>query len=195
MDASEAREHLRHVDRIIAATDRTLRVPPAMLIGIGGICSVLTGVQQARLLGLAVPPDQYLHLPMIAVIIGIAAISRLRSRRQERETLVAGYAGTAFLMAFVVAMTLNVTAQHRTIPAEGMGVVWSASFAMSLLIAGAMGSRLLLGGGAAMLMATAASSLVPGWLPGVLAIGWLLGFFVPGLVLALEAPDGRTAAL
>ena len=194
MDASDAREHLRHVDRIIAATDRTLRVPPAILIGIGVICSVLTGIQQARLLGLAVPPDRYLHLPMIAVIIGIGAISRLRSR-QERETLVAGYAGTAFLMAFVVAMTLNVTAQHRTIPAEGMGVVWSASFAMSLLIAGAMGSRLLLAGGAAMLMATAAASLVPGWLPGVLAIGWLLGFFVPGLVLALEAPHGRTAAL
>ena len=194
MDASEAREHLRHVDRIIAATDRTLRVPPAILIGIGLICSVLTGVQQARLLGLAVPPDRYLHLPMIAVIIGIAAISKLRSRH-ERETLVAGYAGTALLMAFVVAMTLNVTAQHRTIPAEGMGVVWSASFAMSLLIAGAMGSRLLLGSGAAMLTATAAASLVPGWLPGVLAIGWLLGFFVPGLVLALEAPHGRTAAL
>lgn len=195
MDASQARDHLRYVDRITAATDRTLRVPPAILIGIGLICSAMTGMQQARLLGLAVPPDQYVHLPMIGVILGIAVISRLRSRDQGRETLVAGYAATAFLMAFVVAMTLNMTAQHRTISAEGMAVVWSASFAMALLMAGAMGSRMLFASGAAMLTATATASLVPGWLPGVLAVGWLLGFFVPGLVIALRAPHGRTAVI
>lgn len=195
MDTTEARDHLRHVDRIIAATDRTVRVPPSTLIAIGLICSALTGMQQARLLGVAVPPDQYVHLPMIAGIIGIAVISGRRSRQEGRETLVARYAGTAFLLAFVVALTLNVTAQHRIISAEGMGLVWSASFALALLMAGAMGSRVLFAGGAAMLAATATASLVPGWLPGVLAAGWFLGYAVPGLVLARGTQDGRTAAV
>jgi hypothetical protein len=53
----------------------------------------------------------------------------------------------------------------------------------------------LLGGGLAMLVAVGAASLVPGWLPGILAVAWLVGFVIPGIVLALGAPHGRTAAV
>jgi hypothetical protein len=58
-----------------------------------------------------------------------------------------------------------------------------------------MGSRVLFVGAVAMLAAVGVAALVPGWLPGILAIAWIVGFAIPGLVLALGAPHGRTAAL
>jgi hypothetical protein len=118
-----------------------------------------------------------------------------RGRNARRETLIDGYAGTAFLAAFLLAFTLTATAQHRFISAEGIGLVWAGSFAMALLVIGSMGSGVLLAGGVAMLAAVGAASLVPGWLPGILSLAWLAGFVVPGVVLALEASRGRTAAV
>jgi hypothetical protein len=195
MDTTEARDHLRMVDGIVRATDRSVRMPPEILIGVGLVCSAITGLMQARQIGFPIPPDQYIQpfgwLVMIAVIAGTA----WRGRHAGRETLLDGYAGAAFLAAFALALTLTITAQHRFISAEGIGLVWAGSFSMALLVTGAMGSRVLLAGGLAMLVAVGGASLVPGWLPGMLAIAWLAGFVGPGLVLALGAPRGRTAAV
>jgi hypothetical protein len=195
MNMSDAQDHLAMVNRIVAATDRRVRVPPAILVIVGIICTTLTGIQQARQLGWSVPDDQYLHLPMIGLILAAVAVSGWRGRGAPRGTLVDAYAAMAFLMALVVALTLNVTAQNRMVSAAGMGLVWSAAFTMALLMVGAMGSVELLLGGVAMLLATGAASLVPDWFAGVLALGWFCGFVVPGLVLAFRKDDGRTAAL
>lgn len=196
MEASEARDHLRMLDGIVRTTDRTLHVPPSILMTIGIVTTVVTGLIQLREMGIPIPPDQYVQPPAMLAMLATIGVVAWRGRRAGRATLVDGYAGAAFLAAFVVAMALNVTAQDRVISPAGMALVWAGTFSMALLINGAIGrSSPLLGGGLAMLLATAAASLVPGWLPGLLSLGWFAGFFVPGLVLALRAPDGRAAAL
>ena len=196
MEAQEARDHLRMLDGIVRSTDRTLHIHPLILMTVGLVTTLVTALIQLRQMGVAIPPDEYVQPPamlgMLAVIGGVA----WRGRRAGRASLVDGYAGAVFLAAFAVATALNVTAQHRVISPEGMALVWAGTFSMVLLINGAIGRSVpLFGGGVALLAATAAASLVPGWLPGVLSVGWFCGFFVPGLVLALRAPDGRVAAV
>jgi hypothetical protein len=195
MDVSEAREHLRMVDGIVRSTDRTVHISPLILIGLGAVCAVITGAMQARQLGWAIPPDQYIQPPAWLVMIIIIGVVVWRGRGAGRETLLDGYAGAAFFAAFALALTLTATAQHRFISADGIGLVWAGSFSMALLVIGAMGSRVLLAGGLAMLVAVGSASLVPGWLPGMLAVAWLVGFVIPGIVLALGAGRGRAAAV
>jgi hypothetical protein len=167
-----------------------------ILITIGIVTTTLTALIQLRQMGVAIPPDQYLQPPLLLATLALIGVVAWRGRRAGRPTLVDGYAGAVFLAAFAVAMALNVTAQERVISPAGMGLVWAGTFSMALLVNGAIGrSAPLFGGGLAMLAATASASLVPGWLPGLLSLGWFVGFFVPGLVLALRAPDGRAAAL
>ena len=195
MESSEARDHLSTVDRIVAATDREVRLPPLLLIVVGVVCAIINGVRQARGDGIDVPADQYIQLPLIALIVLVGLVESRRAQRARRESLIAGYAGAALFCAFIVTMTLNITAQHRLISDSGMSLVWSATFSMALLFAGMMGSRLLLASGAAMLACTALATYFDTWLSGTLAIGWLLGFLVPGLVLARGASHGRSPAL
>jgi hypothetical protein len=195
MDATDARDHVRMLDGIVRATDRTVYISPAILIGIGAVCAAITGLIQARQLGWNIPPDYYIQPPAFLVMLVTIVVASWRHRDRRRSTLVDGYAGIALLGAAALGLTLNVTAQDRVIPPAGIGLVWAGSFAMALLIIGAMGNRVLLAGGVAMLAAVGAAGLVPGWLPGMLAIAWLAGFALPGIVLALGAPRGRAAAL
>jgi hypothetical protein len=195
MNASEAHDHLRIVDEIVRVTDRSVRVPPPILIGLGLVCSAMTGLIQARQLGLAIRPDQYLQPPAWLIMLAVIVVTVWRGRHTGRETLLDGYAGAAFFAAFALALTLTITAQNRFISPAGIGLVWAGSFSMALLVIGAMGSRVLLAGGLAMLVAVGGAGLVPGWLPGMLAVAWFVGFVIPGLTLALGAPRGRTAAV
>jgi hypothetical protein len=195
MNSSEASEHLHAMQRIVAATDRKVRLPPLLLIVVGLGCAIVNGVRQARGLEFGVPADQWIQLPLIALIVLVGFIESGRAQRAGRESLIAGYAGAALFCAFIVTMTLNITAQHRLISDTGMSLVWSASFSMALLFAGMMGSRLLLACGAAMLACTALASYLDTWLSGALAAGWLLGFLVPGVVLARGESHGRSPAL
>jgi len=195
MDATDAGEHLRMLDGIVRATDRVVRVPPTILLSVGLFACAILALIQARQLGLPIPPDQYLQPPLFLLMFAVIGFTAWKGRHAERTALVDGYAAAAFFAAFLVAMTLNVTAQHRIVSAAGMGLIWAGAFCMALLIVGAIGSRLLLAGGAAMLAAIAAASLVQPWLPGLLSLGWFVGYALPGLILSLRTPDGRAAAL
>jgi len=195
MESTDARDHLRLVDRIVATTDREVRFPPALLIVIGIAAGLIDALKQARLLGMSVPDDRYVHLPLIGLIIVVGFLSAWRGRNAGRESLMQGYAGGALFIAFIVTMTLNLTAQDRVITDSGMALLWSTSFILALMFAGIMGSRLLLVCGVAMLACTAAASLVGGWMYGMLALGWVLGFLLPGVVLAFGARHGRSAAV
>ena len=74
MESAEAREHLRAVDRIVAATDRTVLLPPLLLIAVGVVCAIINGVRQARGLGIEVPADQYIQLPLISLIVLVSIV-------------------------------------------------------------------------------------------------------------------------
>jgi hypothetical protein len=195
MDVSEAREHLRMVDGIVRTTDRTVRMPPLILIGVGAVCTAMTALIQARQQGWDIPPDQYIQPPSWLLMVIIIGVTAWRGRGAGRETLLDGYAGAAFFAAFALALTLTITAQHRVIPAAGIGLVWAGSFSMALLVIGAMGSRVLLAGGVAMLAAVGGAGLASEWLHGMLAVAWFVGFVIPGIALALGAGRGRAAAV
>lgn len=189
MDKSTARDDLAVVDRILRMADRTLHIPPLILISWGMVAVIVNGVHQARVFGFSVPPDQLFHLPLIACAIGMTWWASHR-HDAPRETLVDGFAGTTFAVTFAVLFILNVTAQHTVIPTDAMALVWATGFSIALLVVGLHSSRLLSCGGIAMLSACALAPFASTWFDGVLAVGWFAGFVVPGIVLRRRSVDG-----
>lgn len=194
MNTAEARDHLRWVDGIVRVADRHLHMPPATLIAWGLFGTIVNAVQQARVSGLAILEDQVWQLPLMLLAVAVTIWGAWRVPT-ERCTLVDSYAGTVFLVVFGVLLIVNLTAQNTVVPPRAMGLFWSAGISMAMLIVGLQASRPLLGGGVALLAAGVAACFVPAWFDGLSALGWALGLIVPGVVLALDKTDGRTAAL
>lgn len=182
MDKSTARDDLAVVDRILQTADRTLHIPPLILITWGIYGVIVNGVHQARASGMTVPPDQLFHMPLMLVGMAITWWA-CRQDDARRETLVDRVAATTFGVTFAVLFILNSTAQQTVVPGVGMSLMWEAGFSIALLIVGLHSSRLLLGSGIAMLSACAIAPLTAAWFDGVLTVGWFAGFVVPGIVL------------
>ena len=194
MDASESRDHLQLIDGILRAADRSLHMPPATLIAWGLFGAIVNGLHQATVSGFTVPGDQFLHLPMMAVAMGVSVWAAGRDTG-GRRTLVDTQAGVVFSVVFGVLILVNVSAQHTVVPLRAMALFWSAGFSIALLVVGIQASRPLLGGGVAMVAASITASLVPSWFDGILALGWAIGLAGPGLALALEKSDGRASTI
>jgi hypothetical protein len=194
MNASEARDHLQWVDGILQIADRRLHMPPATLIAWGLFGAVVHGLHQAAASGISVPPDQYVQLPMMVVAMVVSVWAAGRSA-VGRKTLVDSHAGMVLCVVFAALMVLNSTTQNGVVPLRAMALFWCVGFSIGLLIIGIQASRPLWVGGLAMIAACVAASQIPGWFDGLLALEWALGFAGPGVVLALESTDGRTAAL
>ncbi|MDE2805445.1 MAG: hypothetical protein OXN18_09915 [Gemmatimonadota bacterium] len=189
MNESTARDDLAAVDRILRAADRTLHFPPLVLVTWGLCAAIINGVHQVGVLGFPVPSDTSFHVPLMVLAIGIT-VWVARRHDAERETRVDAQAATTFGVALAVALLLNVTAQDTVIPATGMSLFWSGSISIALLVVGIQASRPLLGGGVALLTASALAGFVPSWFSGTLALGWLAGLVVPGIVLMRRRADG-----
>ena len=194
MDASEARDHLQWVDGIVRAADRSLHMPPVTFIAWGLFGTMVNALHQATVSGMTVPRDEVLHLPMMVVAIGVSVWAASRGRA-ARQSLVDSNAGIVFSVVFAVLMLVNLAAQHTVIPFQAMALFWCVGFSIALLVVGIQASRPLWIGGLALLAASVTAGHIPGWFDGILALGWALGFVVPGIVLALERPDGRTASI
>jgi hypothetical protein len=186
MKPSEARDNLRMVDDIVRNVDRKVRMPPAILISVGAVCSMLLLVVQMEFLHKPLPHADLAQPAGLLLILLVIAVTAWSKRGARRETLIDGYAAVAFIAAVVVSLVLNMTAQGRVIPPQGIALIWSGSFSMALLIVGAMGSRILLAGGFAMLAATGVAGRMGLWLPATVAIAWCTGFLIPGIALALK---------
>lgn len=189
MDRSTARGDLALVDRILRSADRTLNLPPLILLAWGLFAAIVNGVQQARAVGLPVPSDGSFQLPLVLLAIGVSVWA---ARRQDtgRETQIDSQAGITFGVAFVVLLLLNLTAQHTVIPARAMSLFWSGGLSIALLIVGLQASRPLLAGGIALLTASALAGFVPDWFHGALAVGWIAGLVVPAIVLRTRRAHG-----
>ena len=188
MNESTARDDLAAVDRILRAADRTLHLPPLVLVAWGLCAAIINAVHQAGALGFPVPSDTSFHVPLMLVAIGVT-VWTARRHDAERETRVDAQAAMTFGVALAVALLLNVTAQDTVIPATGMSLFWSGSISIALLVIGIQASRPLLAGGVALLAASALAGFVPSWFSGTLALGWLGGLVVPGIVLWRRRAD------
>ena len=194
MDTAQARDHLQWVDGIVRLADRHLHFPPATLVAWGLFGAIVNAVQWARASGFAVPADAVLQPPLMLAALGVTIWAAWRVPT-GRRTLVDSYAGTVFVVIFGVLLIVNLTAQHTVVPPKAMGLFWAAGLSMALLIVGLQASRPLLAGGVALLGATVAACLVPGWFEALSALGWVVGLVVPGVVLARDRSDGRAAAV
>lgn len=188
MNKSTAHDDLAVVDRILHVTDRTLHIPPLILVTWGLCAAIINGVHQGRALGFPVPSDASFHVVLMLVAIGITVWTASR-HDAERETRVDSQAGITFGVALAVALLLNLTAQHTVIPARAMSLFWSGSISIALLVVGIQASRPLMAGGMALVAASAVAGFVPAWFSGTLAVGWLAGLVVPGIVLWSRRAD------
>ena len=189
MDETTARHDLALVDRILRDVDRTLNMPPLILLAWGLFAAIVNGVQQARALGVPAPSDGSFQLPLMLLAI---VISVWAARRHDtgRETRTDTQAGITFGAAFGVLLLVNLTAQHRVIPADAMSLFWAGGMSIALLAVGLQASRPLLLLGIALLAAAALASLVPAWFHGTLALGWVAGLVVPAVVLRTRRTHG-----
>ena len=188
MNKLTAHDDLAVVDRILHTADRTLHIPPLILVTWGLCAAIINAVHQGRALGFPVPPDPSFHVVLMLLAIGITIWDAGR-QDAERETRVDSQAGITFGVALAVALLLNVTAQHTVIPAQAMSLFWSGSISIALLVIGIQASRPLMAGGLVLLAASALASFVPAWFSGMLALGWLAGLVVPGIVLWRRRAD------
>ena len=188
MNKSTAHDDLAVVDRILRTADRSLSIPPLILVTWGLCAAIINGVHQGRALGFPVPSDASFHIILMLLAIGVTVWA---SKRHDagRETLVDSQAGITFGVALAVALILNLTAQHTVIPANAMALFWSGSISIALLVVGIQASRPLMAGGIALLAASALAGFVPAWFSGTLALGWLAGLVVPGIVLWSRRAD------
>ena len=182
MNESTAHDDLAVVDRILHAADRTLHIPPLILVTWGLCAAIINAVHQGRALGFPMPSDASFHVALMLLAIGIT-VWIARRQDAERETQVDAQAGVTFGVALAVALLLNLTAQDTVIPARAMSLFWTGSISIALLVVGIQASRTLMAGGLALLAASALAGFVPAWFSGTLALGWLAGLVVPGLVL------------
>jgi hypothetical protein len=182
VDKTTAHQDLALVDRILRTADRTLNIPPLILIAWGLVAGIINAVQQARALGFAAPSDGSFHLPLILLAAGIS-LWACWSADSGRETQVDAQAGITFGVAFGVVLLLNLTAQHRVIPADAMTLFWTGGLSIALLNIGLQASRPLLAGGLALLAASVVASFTPDWFHGIIALGWIAGMVVPAAVL------------
>jgi len=188
MNKTTAHDDLAVVDRILHAADRTLHLPPLILVTWGLCAAIINGVHQGREMGFAVPPDASFHVALMMLAIGVTVWASDR-HGAERETQVDSQAGITFGVALGVALLLNVTAQGTVIPARAMSLFWTGSFSIALLVVGIQASRPLMLGGVALLAASVIAGFVPLWFSGTLALGWLAGLVVPGVVLWSRRAD------
>jgi len=194
MEASEAKDHLQWVEGILRTADRTLHLPPATLIAWGLVAFTINAMHQAAVLGITLPRDNYVQLPMFLAAIGISLWAGSHNPT-GRMTLVDSNAGIVFSVVFAVLMLINLTAQDRIVSFRAMALFWSVAYSIALLVVGIQASRPLWIGGLIMLAASSTASFLPGWFDAILALGWLLGFVGPGLVLALGKRHGRSTAV
>ena len=85
MTSPPARGRSGVVDRILRTADRTLHIPPLILITWGMVAVIINGVHQARESGLTVPPDQFFHVPLILAAIGLTVWPAAARRRSARR--------------------------------------------------------------------------------------------------------------
>ena len=189
MDTSQARNHLDSVATIVRNADRRLHAPAWVFVIWGLFGATINTLQQARVLGIDLPGDSVLQLPLLLVAIALTVGLSLRAERR-RETFVDRQTGVLFSVVFAVMLLASLTLQHRVLPYEAIAIFWGLSFAIALIVTGLEASRLLLAGGLVLLAACIATAWLPDFFSGLLALGWLAGMAVPGIILAWKRDNG-----
>ncbi len=192
MNASEAREHLEMVDRILTQADeQPVRLTPGLIVVWGFAAAAIDAGQQLYFSHLGGHAGVW--LADAALLIGIiysvlVCVSIARNRCFERVSLneirMARVMGAVWFTVVVAAF-----AQPHVFAGWGGAAVWSMGAAIMMLVIGFSGDRRGLAGGLVLLVSVLAANYLLPQMPGyVLAAGFILGYAVPGLLFLGTGP-------
>lgn len=187
MNASEARDHLEMVDRILARADEPcgLSPYPFLIWGVAGasmnVVAQLVYIEHATQWLLA------LFAPILIVAIGLMIWWAVRLPAVERQRgLIDRHVFSVFNLAWIVALVVQVGAE-RIFPTWAQAALYLLMYGFAMVSVGLIArSRPVLIGGSVMLAAIVVANFVPDYTGYVLALGDLFGMAGAGIVLWLQ---------
>ncbi len=182
MEASEAREHLEMVERIIAESSQRLQAGGEFFVVWGAICAAIDALVTATEQGLLPAAALWVYPVLIAGGIGFS-ILRTRYYRTcgERMSLLQReYLNVLWLTISVAAITMFVSFNiFRTFVAQA--ALWSFAETIVLFYIGMHGNRRAQIGGIAVFASLIVANFMPLYAGWILALGVLIGYAGFGL--------------
>lgn len=190
MDSDEARQHLTMVDGILRRNERRLHLAPMSYIlwGVSNACIYAGYMQQ-------LPSEVSVLFYACGILLSfVALLSSAWSYRvaiTDRYTMLDRQAFAAFagITLFMIVMK-PVWNAHALVDGAAYALIWTFGFAVSMVLIGAAGQRILLAGGCILFCGMIAGSISPNSLAISLAIASFLGIAGPGVFFALRRNDG-----
>lgn len=192
MDASEAREHLEMVDRILTqAEGRPVRPVPGLIIVWGLAAAAIDAGQQLYFshvggrTGAWIADGALLAGILYSIAVSLWLRAQCRFDRVSNGEMRMGRAMGAVWFTVIVAAF----AQPHVFAGWGGAAVWSMGSAIMMLMVGFFGEWRGLAGGLILLASILAGNYALPATPGyALAAGFILGYAVPGVLFLLRAP-------
>lgn len=195
MNASEAREHLEMVDRILARADeKPLRLVPGMLIAWGIASAAIDAGQQLYVLHVGGQAGDW--IANAALLIGILytvalSFAVMRNHGYERVSTTEKRIGRTFGAVWFTVL-VAAFAQPHVFPGWSGAAIWSMGAAIMMLTVGFDGDKRGLVGGFILLASVLAGNYLWPQTPGFpLAAGFVLGYAVPGVLYVIQGPCGQ----
>jgi hypothetical protein len=182
MDASQARDHLEMVDRILAESCQRLCAGGEYFVvwGVGSACvTTLFTLAGAGL----VRPAALWAIPAILIACAVFSVLRGRSTRRTlaRSSLVQREFFRVLWLTLALAFVVNVGA-FRLFPGIAAAAIWSVAAAIVLFFIGMHGNLRAQVAGIVVVASLVVANFAPGATAGyVLAAGMLLGYAGFGL--------------
>jgi hypothetical protein len=177
MDASQARNHIEMVERILAESSQRLCAGGEYFVvwGVGSAAVTtlfsLAGVQR-------VPPSALWGVPVILIACALFSVLRGKATRGTlaRSSLVQREFFNVLWLTIGVAFVVNIAA-FRLFPGIASAAIWSVAAAIVLFFIGMHGNRRAQIAGVVVVVSLVAANFAPASLAGfVLAVGMLAGY-------------------
>jgi hypothetical protein len=187
MNASEAREHLDMVDRILSRVDEpcTLSPYPFLIWGVAG--AILNVLVQLVFMQHATQWLLALFVPVLIVAIGLMIWWAMGMRAVEQQgALIHRYIFSVFNLAWIVALVIQIGAE-RIFPTWAQAALYLLMYGFAMVSVGLISrNRPILLGGAVMLGSIVVANFTLLYAGYVLALGDLIGMAGAGIALWLQ---------
>jgi hypothetical protein len=188
MHASDARDHIEMVDRILARSERSLHVGGEFFLAWGLFSAAVTLVTQL-IVDHRLPSGAFIVLPvLLAAAIAFSAVrgSQLGKRKDGLSLIQREFFSVLWIALGLAAFTD--VAAYRIFPTWASSAIWTVAAAIVLFFIAAHGNRKALACGVIMLGSLVAANFIPAYTGYALAAGMLFGYAGFG-VISLVARD------
>jgi len=175
--ASEARDHIEMVDRILAESHQRLCAGGEYFV-VWGAGAALVTITFELIHGGRIPAAAVWMVPVVLALCALFSILRARSTRRvlARSSLVQREFFNVLWLTVGLAFVVNVAA-FRLFPGIASAAIWSVAEAIVLLYIGMHGNRRAQLAGVVVVASLVAANFAPAGIAGyVLAAGMLAGY-------------------